>query len=360
VICAPDPAVAPGNPSTIEAPLLASVIISTYNRCDTLAQTLTALAKQDLPHAQYEVVVIDDGSTDRTSELLSHVRVPYALRSYRLPVNRGISAGRNAGMIAAHGQYLILLSDDLLVSENFVSAHVRTLERFPDAWVVGGFSQLEDLRITPFGRYLDGLEQRFAIARTATQVAPNVFDMHAPTARNMSLPRSDIDRVGLFDERFLVTCEDQDLAQRASELGIRFLYNGDIHCVHNDRAADLNRYCRFQERGAIDTVRLCRKYPDIHGGAAIAVVNGSIRRSDSPVLIAKKVLKSLLAQGAATAVLEAAIRAAERAGLDDRVLFTAYRAMIGLYTFRGWRTGLREPTATLQLAAKAAEDVNPD
>jgi GT2 family glycosyltransferase len=335
--------------------LLASVIIGTFNRCDALEQTLAALAQQDVPHAEYEVLVIDDGSSDGTPELLSRMRPPYALRSVRLPVNRGISAARNAGMRVAEGRYLILLSDDLLVSENFVSAHARTLERFPDTWVVGGFSQLEDLGVTPFGRYLDGLEQRFRIARTGSEIAPNLFEMHAPTARNMSLPRSDIDRVGLFDERFLVTCEDQDLALRASELGIRFLYNADIRCVHNDRAADLQGYCRFQERGAIDTVRLCRKYPAIHGGAPIAAINGPLRREDGPRLIARKVLKSLLSQRPETAALEAAIAVAERAGLDDRALFRAYRAMIGLYTFRGWRAGLR-----LELTAEPAQDVNAD
>jgi GT2 family glycosyltransferase len=339
---------------------MASVIISTYNRCGALEQTLAALAKQDVPHAKYEVLVIDDGSTDGTPGLLSRVRSPYALRSQRLPVNRGISAGRNVGMVAAQGRYLILLSDDLLVSENFVSAHARTLEQFPGAWVVGGFDQLEDLRITPFGRYLDRLEQTFRIGRTGSQIAPNVFEMHTPTARNMSLPRSDIERVGLFDERFRVTCEDQDLAQRASELGIRFLYNADIRCVHNDRAASLERYCGFQEQGAIDTVRLCRKYPEIHRSAAIAVLNGPIRRGDGPGLIARKVLKSLLARRWATAALAAAIHLAERVGCDDRALFPAYRAMIGLYTFRGWRAGLREPTGALHRPAEPTEDMNAD
>lgn len=328
--------------TTSQRPLVASVIISTYNRCDALEQTLTALAKQDAPHGQYEVLVIDDGSTDGTPELLSRVRVPYALRSQRLPVNRGISAGRNVGMLAARGRFLILLSDDLLVSENFVSAHARTLERFPDAWVVGGFSQLKDLTATPFGRYLDALERGFGSARTAAEIAPNVFEMHGPTARNVSLPHADLDRVGLFDERFRVTCEDQDLAQRAAELGIRFLYNADIHCVHNDNAADLHRYCRFQERGAIDTVRLCRKYPEIHGGAAIAAVNGPMRRTDGPTLLTKKLVKSLLSASWATVALERMIGLAEAAGSPDRALFPAYQAMIGLHTFRGWRTGLRE------------------
>ncbi len=339
----PESATAPRRPSRVEASPLASVIISTYNRCDALEQTLLALARQDIADDCYEVVVVDDGSTDATAEVLSQVEVPYALRVQRLAVNRGISAGRNAGLLAARGRYLILLSDDLIVGETFISAHVRTLERFPDAWVVGGFSQLDALRATPFGRYLDGLERGFQVARTGSPVAPGVFEMLAPTARNMSLPRSDVARVGLFDERFLVTCEDQDLAQRASERGVRFLYNADIRCIHNDQSADLHRYCSFQERGTTDTVRLCRKYPTVHGGAAVAAVNGPIRRSDRPRLMADKLLKSALARPRATARLERLIGGAERAGAPDRVLFAAYRAMIGLHMFRGWRTGLRQP-----------------
>jgi GT2 family glycosyltransferase len=322
--------------------VLASVIISTHDRCAALEQTLAALARQDLSPDRYEVLVVDDGSTDETPELLSRIRVPYLLRSQRLPVNRGISAGRNAGLGAARGRYLILLSDDLLVGENFISAHARALERFPDAWVVGGFSQLESLVETPFGRFLDALERGFQVGRTGSPVAPGVSEMHAPTARNLSLPRADVARVGLFDERFLVTCEDQDLAQRASQLGIRFLYEAGIQCVHNDQAADLHHYCRFQERGTIDTVRLCRKYPALHGGAPVAVANGPLRRSDGPRLIAKKLVKSLLARPWATTPLEGLIGIAERLRLPDRVLFVAYRKMIGIYTFRGWRAGLQE------------------
>jgi len=186
--------------------------------------------------------------------------------------------------------------------------------------------------------------------------------MLAPTARNMSLRHSDIERVGLFDERFLVTCEDQDLAQRASKRGIRFLYNAEIHTVHNDQAADLHRYCRFQERGTTDTVRLCRKYPALHG-AAVAVVNGPVRRGDGPGLIAKKLLKVGLARPRAAAPMERLIGAAERAGVSDRILFRAYRAMIGLYTFRGWRTGLREePLAVAESHrfTEPAEDIDPN
>ena len=163
-----------------------------------------------------------------------------------------------------------------------------------------------------------------------------------PTARNLSLPRSDLERVGLFDERFRVTCEDQDLAQRAATCGIRFIFNAALECVHNDQAAELGRYLRFQQRGARDTARLCLKYPEIHGQSPIAVRNGYVRRSDGRRLIAVKLVKRVLSARPVTAVIEAAVRWSEGVPMPDPWRVAGYRALIGLYTFRGFREGLGE------------------
>jgi GT2 family glycosyltransferase len=320
----------------------ASVVISTFNRADALEPTLRALADQDLPASDYEVLVVDDGSSDATPQVLAAISVPYRLRLFRLPVNSGVSAGRNVGLREAEGDLVIMLSDDLIVPRDFISAHIGTHARFPNSWVVGGFGQLEELTHTPFGRYLDALERQFDDARMGPRIDGDIFEMDVPTARNLSLHRSDLDRVGLFDEQFRITCEDQDLAHRATQHGIRFIYNGALECVHNDQAADLARYCRFQRRGARDTVRLLRKLPQVHGGAPIARVNGYVSRSDGPALIARKALKRVLSTDCGLALGARAIAIAERLRLPDRWLAVGYRGLIGLHTFRGWREGLRE------------------
>lgn len=322
--------------------VLASVVVSTYNRSDALEPTLMALARQDVQPVEYEVLVVDDGSTDETQAVLAAISVPYTLRTFRQPFNQGVSAGRNVGLRHAAGTYIIILSDDLLVPENFISTHVRTLERFPDAWVVGGFRQLEALTATPFGRFVDALERSFEQGRLGRRIDVDLYEMTWPTARNLSLRRSDLQRIGLFDEQFRVTCEDQDLAQRARVQGIRFLYNAGLESFHNDQASDLVRYCRFQQRGARDTVRLCQKYPEIHGGAPIARLNGYVRRSDPPSVTARKLAKRALSVPAATAAFEKAIGFGEHLRLPDRWLARAYRAIIGIYTFRGFREGLRQ------------------
>jgi GT2 family glycosyltransferase len=323
------------------AQLLASVVISTYNRCEALPATLYALGRQTVSPDHYEVLVIDDGSTDATQRILSQASLSFALHVHHFRENRGVSAARNVGIRHAQGKYVILLSDDVLVPEDFISAHVETLEQHPRTWVVGGFEQLPALTETPFGRYLDRLERSFETARRVSQLGPQLWELSAPTARNLAIPRADLERIGLFDERFRVTCEDQDLAHRASELGVRFLYNAAIRAVHNDQSAELGRYCRFQQRGARDTVRLCQKYPAVHGGAKIAGVNGYVQRGDGPRLIAKKLLKLVLARPSPIWLVERAIRVAELARLPDPILGRAYRGLIGLYTFRGWREGLR-------------------
>jgi GT2 family glycosyltransferase len=321
---------------------LVSVVISTYNRSEALRATLERLDRQNVTPDEYEVIVVDDGSTDDTAAMLTRLQVAYPLRAERLPRNGGVSAARNAGIRLARGRWLILLSDDVLVGPNSIRLHAETLAANSGTWVGGTFEQLPGLRSTPFGRYLDRLEREFDAARRGAPLADGLVTLLAPSARCLSLPRSDLDRIGLFDEQFRVTCEDQDLCQRATAIGVRFVLNPAIACVHNDASAEVSRYCRFQRNGAADTVRLVRKYPELHGDAELVAVNGPAVRTDPPRLLAAKLIKRL---GSANAPLHAGtslVRVLEAAGTSDRVLFWTYRKLIGLYTFRGWREGLRE------------------
>jgi GT2 family glycosyltransferase len=328
-------------PPQNEKELLTSVIITTFNRCVALAETIRALGRQTVAPDEYEILVVDNGCKDGTLSFLAECKLPCELKTFHEPENIGIAAARNRAILHARGRFIILVSDDLIVPEDFIATHVETLERFPGYWVVGAFQQLDSLTATPFGRYLDQLENSFDEARKSRQLAPHIWEMSCPTARNLSLPRSDIERIGLFDEQFRNSCEDQDLAHRAQEVGTRFLYNAAITCLHNDQAGELKRYCRAQQRGAHDTVFFCAKYPAIHGGAAIARVNSYVSLNDSPALIVKKLIKSALATRPMITLIENTVSIAERIRVPDGVLWKLYRVLIGLYIFRGWRSGLQ-------------------
>ena len=224
---------------------------------------------------------------------------------------------------------------------NFISGHLAVHERFPRSWVVGGFRQLDSLTDSTFGRYLDDLESAFDEGRREAVVAAGIWEMNWPTARNLSLARSDLDQTGLFDERFCTCCEDQDLAERARAAGIRFLYTDGLDGLHNDQAGDLERYCRFQERGAIDTVLYVAKSYSLHGQSALVSVNGPIRRGDGWSRVLTKVAKSVASSRLPNRALLEAIRMGERVGLPEPALRRCYQFAIGVAIFRGWRAGLR-------------------
>lgn len=331
------------DPSDAGVELLASLIITTYNRCDALPATLQALARQTIPPERYEIIVVDDGSPDDTQGVLSRLALEVPLRIFRQTPNQGISAGRNLGITHARGQYLIFISDDLIVPDDFIELHVRTHAEYPGAWVVGGFEQLPEISATPFGRYLDALETSYDEGRKTAELAPGIWQLGNPTARNLSIPRSDLERIGLFDVQFRTSCEDVDLAYRARQAGIRFLYNERIRSLHNDQVGDLGRYCRAQIARTRDTVFYYLKHQEFyqtHGDPPIARAHSAIRFGDRPGLVAKKAAKRVLALPTATRLVELLAHAGERGRMPDPWLWRLYQLLVGIYMYRGWKLGM--------------------
>ena len=328
--------------SSIPEPAV-SVVITTYDRCDALAETLRALDEQDVPADQYELLVVDNGCSDGTEVLLKSFQTRCRLRTFRVPENIGISAARNLAIRQASGRYLVLVSDDLIVPPDFISTHLGTLQRFPGCWVVGGLQQLPSLTETPFGRYLDTLETSYDESRKSKELEPGIWELRGPTARNLSFPRADLERIGLFDEQFRFACEDMDLAERARHAGIRFIYNEAIRSLHNDQMGDWGRFCRAQIPRTRDTVFYYFKHQEyyrVNGDPPVARLNAAIRLTDGPGLMAKKLAKRMLVQPVITGTIELFTRTGERAHLPDPLLWRLYRLLVGIYMHRGWRTGM--------------------
>ena len=97
-----------------------SVVIATHNRKDVLARTLPSLLAQDLPPAEYEIVLVVDGSTDGTADMLRALSPRCALRILEAP-RRGPGAARNAGVAAARGDTVLFLDDDITCPRLLVS-----------------------------------------------------------------------------------------------------------------------------------------------------------------------------------------------------------------------------------------------
>ncbi|MBU4233654.1 MAG: glycosyltransferase family 2 protein [Proteobacteria bacterium] len=108
------------------APLV-SVIIPTYNRADLVRQALASVKAQT--YRDFEIVVVDDGGTDGTYEVLSADR---DLRVLRHPRRRGVAAARNLGVAAARGEWLAFLDSDDLWLPDKLARQILLLEAQPE------------------------------------------------------------------------------------------------------------------------------------------------------------------------------------------------------------------------------------
>ena len=92
--------------------ILISIIVPSYNSSDYLERCINSMASQDLPYESYEVIVINDGSTDNTVEILDNLCLRYSFLRYVTTINGGLSQARNRGIQEAVGKYLLFVDSD--------------------------------------------------------------------------------------------------------------------------------------------------------------------------------------------------------------------------------------------------------
>lgn len=115
-----------------------SVVISTYNRADILARAIESLCRQDLDPARYELVIVDNNSTDDTAQVIRSFfgSGPEILSVFE--PRQGASYGRNTGILTASAPVLAFTDDDICVSQNWVSTILAVLSQHPEVSCVGG------------------------------------------------------------------------------------------------------------------------------------------------------------------------------------------------------------------------------
>lgn len=112
--------------------------MSTYNRCDLLDQDIEALLSQQTGGIEYEVILVDNNSTDKTAEKIAE----YARRDERIRYifegRQGVAYGRNAGIAAARADLIAFCDDDVQVAPDWLEKMTEALARYPEAEFVGG------------------------------------------------------------------------------------------------------------------------------------------------------------------------------------------------------------------------------
>lgn len=317
---------------------MVSIVMPTHNRKDALLPTLRALAQVDYPTGSWEVVLVDDGSTDGTETLVREwcAQSEAPLRYVRQE-NAGPAAARNHGAATARGEILIFLDDDITVAPSFIDAHVTALEANPGSWIAGRITHPDSLRETPFGKYRFRAWERFHEQHPHDRI----HETEGGSAANLSMPAADFRRLCGFDESFATpSSEDWDLGLRARADGIRVLYHPTLTTLHNDWAVDLPRFCERQRTYSIADVLLWRKYGEGSPRRVVIHRNGPVRWSDGPTLIWKKGAKRILATPPGARLITALCGAAERIMPDSPLSHRAYDIAVAVAIFRGVREGM--------------------
>ena len=185
-----------------------SVVIPTYNRSRLLRETVESVLAQTYPNV--ETIVVIDGSTDDTAEMLAQYAGQVTVIRQ---ANQGVAAARNRGMRAASGEYVTFLDDDDLILPAKIARQVHALSSHPDAGVAHCRYYFAD----EDGRYLQkkGLLPEGDILHRLLHT--NFIWMGAPLIRRRCL-----DRVGGFDEHIPGTTADWDLWLRIAQADYPF------------------------------------------------------------------------------------------------------------------------------------------
>lgn len=246
-----------------------TVALATSNRAASLARTLDSLRRQDYPPDRLEIVVVDDGSTDNTREVVE-ARIdafhPAALVYAGIPKGN-VAQARTRGVELARGELVALTDDDC----TFPASWLRTLvEAFNDPAVAaaGGGDHAPAVR-TPFGGAVDYAFSGFlgtgCVRRGDARTSMARF---FPRGCNMAVRRRVLTEVGAFDPRFY-NGEEIDLDYRIARAGYRLVFREGCEVTHHRRATWRGLVRQVFGRGHT-RVLLFREHPEFFEAAYAA------------------------------------------------------------------------------------------
>ncbi|MBI2865281.1 MAG: glycosyltransferase family 2 protein [Chloroflexi bacterium] len=243
----------------MSADFLASIVIPTYGRRDSVRRLLAAMACQTIPADQFEVVVSIDGAEDGTREMIADCSAPYALRGLWHP-NFGRAGACNTALRLAQGDIVVILDDDMEPVSGFIAAHLAAHSGQKPRAVVGAVPVSIDSSLPLAAQYVG---QKFNRHLAHLGEPGHVFKLRDFYTGNFSIRREVLSKVGLFDEDFKIYgSEDLELGVRLAEAGIEIVYDS-LAVARQNCTKDLPALAKDHIAKGRTAVILALKHPSV-------------------------------------------------------------------------------------------------
>ncbi len=249
-----------------EQPLV-SIVIPCYNRGEFIAETIASVLNQSYPHI--ELIVVDDGSTDNSREIVDSFAEQITILEHPGRVNKGQSAALNLGIRASHGKYIAFLDSDDLFLPDKIEKQVRFLENNPHIGLVYGNGHAIDAE----GKVL----YPFYSSDHYEASDPNriLLDCYFLLPNNSLLKREVLEASGGFDET-LRAAQDHDLLIRIAEVTNIAYINDFIFLYRRHKNSISQRSAMLRWKNGFIILRKAHsryKYPVLIKLRRLAVLN---------------------------------------------------------------------------------------
>jgi len=271
-------------------PLKVSAAICSYNRARFVIKAVDSIFNQDFDKSQFEVIVVDNNSTDNVLELLAAYKEQHPSYNFRYftETNQGVAFARTRCAKEAKGEYIAFLDDDSIAQPGWLQGIVSFFDGDPEVYSVGG-------KITPyfltgipdwFSKYFWGLVGSFDQGPRVKRLTGERY----PCGANMAFRNEAFQKIGYFNTALgrsgkgLLATEEKDIYKRILAAGYKVYYLPGVSVMH---AVEANKFDReYVKRNSMgigggerlrlkgDNIGLVRKFAEYIAKWGFAIVYG--------------------------------------------------------------------------------------
>jgi glycosyltransferase involved in cell wall biosynthesis len=216
-----------------------SIIICTYNREKYIYGVLQSLAQNNFPTHLYEIVLVNNNSTDTTEEKCKAFQQDYPQVAFRyfIETNQGLSFARNRGIMEAQGDMLVFLDDDSFVNQDYLTNLDHYIKEYPDMIAFGGaITPLFETGVTPawLSKWTYSWVSAINLGNSVTLFTGNTY----PIGANMGFKKEYFEKYGSFNtslgrsKKNMMGGEEKDVFKRCDRKTEKIYYLPNLKVQH--------------------------------------------------------------------------------------------------------------------------------